>query len=86
MLGRDPECWTALAARARCLVKLAEDAGPAERRELLIEALASAQRAVELWECAETWRAVSEAASALGNGRLARQATALAERWERKGR
>jgi len=67
-------------------VRLADAAEPAERKGLLTDALTSAQRAVELWECAETWRAVSEAASALGNGRLARQATALAERWERKGR
>jgi len=77
VLRRDPECWTALTYRARCLVRQAREAGQG-KDELLRMALGVAQRAVALQETHEAWSAVAEAASALGEAELADQASARA--------
>jgi hypothetical protein len=79
VLARDPGCWTALAHRARCLVRMAGEE-PKRREELLRSAFSSAQRAVELEEAYDTWRAVAEVASALGQESLARRASGKADR------
>jgi len=74
VLARDPDCWTARAFRARCLVRAAE-AQPEQAAPLRAQALAEARRAVELQEhYAEPWLALKEAASAAGDERLARRA------------
>jgi len=67
VLRRDPECWTALAYRARCLVKLADER-PGEREALLRAALNSAREAVRLQEGdRDPWLALAEAADAVGS-------------------
>ncbi len=84
VLRRDPECWTALAYRARCLVKLAEER-PDERRTLLASALRSAQEAVRLQDGdRDPWRALAEAAAAVGDQRTAARAQRKADRLEER--
>ena len=75
VLARDPNCWTAHALRARCLVRMAEsDAG--RRDALLRQALDSARRAVRLEDGHyETWQALAEAATAAGDCSLAAAAS-----------
>ncbi len=81
VLTRNPECWTALAMKARCLVRLAE-ARPEERGALLERALGSAREALRLQDKhAEPWLALSEAAAALGQADLAELARGNAERY-----
>ncbi len=80
VLQRDPECWTALAYRARCLVKLAEER-PGEREALLRAALQSARKAVRLQEGdRDPWRALADAAAAVGDERTAARARRKAEK------
>jgi hypothetical protein len=71
VLARDPECWTALGYRARCLVRLAEQqAGWGER--LREAAFKAALRASELQEDHhEPWVALQEAAEVTGRDGLA---------------
>jgi len=86
VLARDPDCWTALAFRARCLVRLAREE-PDRKAELLAEAMRSAKRSLELCETeSEPWTALREVADALGERELAsragRRARALRRRRE----
>jgi hypothetical protein len=86
VLRRDPQSWTALAARARCLVRLAAEQ-PERSAELLKDAFESAQRATELdGRSSRTWTAVAEVARALGKADLAEQAESKAEKFRRAGR
>lgn len=85
VLTRDPECWTALSFRARCLLRLAAERQEA-RAALLKSALRSAQRAVALQEeHYEPWRALAEVAAALGDEQLAARATRRAEKLKPRG-
>ncbi|KPK57336.1 MAG: hypothetical protein AMK73_10265 [Planctomycetes bacterium SM23_32] len=83
VLARHPKCWTALAFKARCLVRQAERQTE-ERHELLERASVLASRARELQDARyDPWLAVEEVARALGQGevaeRAARKAAALRE-------
>ncbi|MCD6416781.1 MAG: hypothetical protein J7M08_08825, partial [Planctomycetes bacterium] len=80
VLARTPECGGALAARARCLVRLAPER-PEDSRGMLQDALKAARQAVKLFPAsALSWRALSEAASATGDDKLAASAAAKAAR------
>jgi hypothetical protein len=79
VLARRPDCWTAQAFRARCLVRLARE-GTEERGALLRAALASARQAVRLQEGhREPWLALQEAARASGQEKLASRAARKVE-------
>ena len=59
VLRRNPDCWTALAERSRCLLEMAK-AQPAERDSLLEEAFAAARHALRINSAAaEPWRALA---------------------------
>jgi hypothetical protein len=80
VLARDSECWTALAYRARCLVRLATQK-PDERHALLRKAFGAAQQAVALQEKHyETWLAMKEVAAAVGDEELLSAATRQVEK------
>lgn len=69
-----------MAARARCLVRLAPER-PEDSRGMLQDALKAARQAVKLFPAsALSWRALSEAASATGDDKLAASAAAKAAR------
>jgi len=71
---RSPDSWTARAARARCLVRLAEQQ-PERRDELLRRALADARAGLRLEDqLFEPWIALRDAAAALGMDDVARAA------------
>jgi hypothetical protein len=66
VVARYPRCWTARAARARCLVRLAE-ADPARRRDILRRALSDARTALNLEDRHfEPWVALRDVAAAMG--------------------
>ncbi len=84
VLTRDPECWTALAFRARCLVRLAQQR-PEGRDALFASALGAAQQALELQDGHyDPWRALAEVAAALGNETLAAKADRKAQKLQRR--
>jgi hypothetical protein len=77
-IGRTPRSWTALAERARCLVRIA-DRDPAARQGALERALADARAALRLQEDHyEPWVALRDVARALGAADTARLAAARA--------
>jgi len=84
VLKRGPQCWTALAFRARALAALAADQ-PKRRHELLTQALEAARQALELEERqAAPWQAMAEVARAVGSTELAEKAERNAEKYRRR--
>jgi hypothetical protein len=73
-VGRAPRCWTARAARARCLVRMAAQ-DPEQRDHLLQRALSDARAGLKLQdEYFEPWVALRDVAAALGMDEAARAA------------
>jgi len=84
VLAREPRCWTALAFRARCLVRLAQQDEQA-RDTHLAAALDAARRAVAInRQGADAWRALAECYEALGRPDQAAHALAKAQSLSRR--
>jgi len=84
VLARQPDCSTALAFRARCLLRIArKDPGAGQR--LLEEALRVAKQAVTLGKMTpDPWRAMGECYQALGRHDDARRALLRAQSLEKR--
>lgn len=86
VLRRDPDCWTALAARARCLVRLAAEQ-PERRQDLLEQAARAADEALHLEDGqAAPYLAEADVARALGNEQAAAKAEAKAKKYAKNRR
>jgi hypothetical protein len=84
VLARDPECWTALAFRARCLVRLARQQ-PEGRDALFASARDAARQALKFQDGHyEPWRALAEVAATLGDDALAAKADRKARKLRRR--
>jgi hypothetical protein len=86
VLRRQPDCWTALAERARALVRMAAEQ-PERSEDLLAQAGRAADAALQLQsEQPAPYLAQADLARALGDGKLAAKAEAEARKYAKNKR